>query len=411
MKSLPTAVPRDAVRIDALSHETFRHDFDEPARLQQLSDFLNKKSVRILHVVPSFGLGGMERVVCALINDTSDSCVHEILTFDHARLAARWIKDKNIKFIDFEKSANRGNFFRVLYGSLKKARPDLLMTYNWGATDAVWLGRLAGIKHIIHNEHGFNVEEAKKTNWKRDAVRFLIYRLAARLIVVSRELEKLLARRYLLPAGHVRRIPNGIDCARYSPDCHERQQMRQVLGFAPEDVVLGFSGRLDPVKNLGLLIDVFASCLREHSQLRLLIVGDGSQKKHVEALCERQSLTERVVFTGEQEEVLPYLRAMDLFLLTSLREQMPMTVLESMAVGIPVVATNVGDIPYIIDDGIDGFVLDVNASAKEFVEIVSSLIDPAFREAIGAAARKKVVNMFPEKGMVEQYKGVMQELP
>src|SRR6266403_1372326 len=130
--------------------------------------------MRILHVLPSFGLGGMEKIVCAIINNTLPFCLHELLTFDRDTVAGKWIKDNSVKYVELEKSNERGAFFRALYGALRKTRPDLLMTYNWGATDAIWLGRLAGIRRIIHNEHGFNVDEEKTTLWRRDAVRFLV---------------------------------------------------------------------------------------------------------------------------------------------------------------------------------------------------------------------------------------------
>lgn len=366
--------------------------------------------MKILHVVPSFGLGGLEKVVCTLINNTLDCYTHEILTLDKHISASKWIKDKKVPFVDFEKPNERGQFFRTLYCALQKTKPDLLMTYNWGATDAIWLGRFSGIRHIIHNEHGFNVDERRVTHWKRDVVRFLVYRLASRLIVVSRELETLLQQRYLLRAGHITRIPNGIDAARYSPDFTERERMRRMLGFEDNDVVVGFSGRLDPIKNLDLLLDIFAYCAQGHPRLRLLIVGDGPEKKRLEALYEEKIICSHIIFTGQQENVLPYLRAMDVFLLTSLREQMPMTVLEAMAVGIPVVATKVGEIPYIVDDGINGFVLDVNASIEAFVQSLFSLLPKTRRRSMGEAARQKVVENFQEQSMVRQYKALIQEL-
>jgi glycosyltransferase involved in cell wall biosynthesis len=116
------------------------------------------------------------------------------------------------------------------------------------------------------------------------------------------------------------------------------------------------------------------------------------------------------VFTGEQENVLVYLRAMDIFLLTSLREQMPLTVLEAMAMGIPVVATEVGEIPHVIDDGINGFILDVDARVETFVRSLCALLPPTRRKSMGDAARQKVLAHFQEQVMVQGYKTVIQAL-
>ena len=335
---------------------------------------------------------------------------HEVLALDNCTDASSWIKDKKVRFVEFEKPGERGQFFRTLHGALRRARPDLLMTYNWGATDAIWLGRSVGIKRIIHNEHGFNVDEGKTTNWKRDAARCLVYRLASKVIVVSRELETLLQRRYLLKASQVTRIPNGIDASYYSPDSTDRNRTRRRLGFAETDVVIGFSGRLDPVKNLDRLLDIFAGCHREQSHLRLLIVGDGPERKRLENLCLEKGLHGRIVFTGQLENVISHLRAMDVFLLTSLREQMPMTVLEAMAVGIPVVATKVGEIPYLIDHGIDGFILDVDAPIGAYVRSLLGLLSRLDHVRIGEAARQKIVDRFEDKAMVQQYNTVIQAL-
>jgi sugar transferase (PEP-CTERM/EpsH1 system associated) len=366
--------------------------------------------MKILHVVPSFGLGGMEKIVCALINNTSACYTHNILALDQLTHARKWLKEKTIPFVDLKKPKRRRLFFRNLYHVLLKTRPDLLMTYNWGATDAVWLGRLAGVRRIIHNEHGFNVDEGKTTNWKRDVARCFVYRLASKVIVVSRELEDLLQRRYLLKAGQVARISNGIDASYYSPDSTDRDRARQLLGFAETDVVVGFSGRLDPVKNLDRLLDIFMHCNQAYPHMRLIIVGDGSERKRLENRSRAKCIHGNVVFTGQQDNVISHLRAMDIFLLTSLREQMPMTVLEAMAVGIPVVATNVGEIPNIIDHGVNGFVLDVDAPIEPFVEVLFTLLCPVRRKGVADAARQKIIDHFRERVMVQQYETVLQEL-
>jgi glycosyltransferase involved in cell wall biosynthesis len=283
-------------------------------------------------------------------------------------------------------------------------QPDLLMTYNWGATDAIWLGRLIGIPHIIHSEHGFNVDEGRVTLWKRDMIRCLVYRMASKVIVVSHELQALLQRRYLLTTERVLRLPNGIDTSYYAPDPEERQRVRKRLGFTEANTVVGFSGRLDPIKNLDFLLKIFSSCIHANPHLRLLIVGDGPEKQRLETLCHQQGLQHAVVLTGQQDNALPYLRAMDVFLLTSLREQMPMTILEAMAVGVPVVATRVGEVPHIVDDGINGFVRHLDDPVEAFVQPFVSLLSPAHRQRMGEAARQKIIDSFQQQTMVQQYK-------
>jgi glycosyltransferase involved in cell wall biosynthesis len=364
--------------------------------------------MRVLHIVPSFGFGGMEKIICAVIEGTANRHEHIVLPLDGCSRAAAWIPHVNVQLLQFAKSTSRHYFFQSLHTMVRTVRPHLLMTYNWGATDAIWLGRLAGIRHILHNEHGFNIEEGVTTVWKRDCIRFLVYRLSSRVIVVSHELQEMLRQRFLLSENKIQRIPNGIDTSYYSPDIGERQRVRKSLGFMDSDCVLGFSGRLDPVKNLDLLLNIFCKCRPHETPFRLLIVGDGPERQRLEAYCREKNFHQYVVFTGQQEQVLPYLRAMDVFLLTSLREQMPLTVLEAMAVGLPVISTRVGEVPYIIDEGEDGFIRDRKPLAEAFEQPLRSLLDSSRQRAMGLAARKKVLTRFQQNMMVKQYAQVIQ---
>jgi glycosyltransferase involved in cell wall biosynthesis len=281
------------------------------------------------------------------------------------------------------------------------------MTYNWGAIDAIWLGRLAGIRSLIHCEHGFNVDESETTLWKRDVIRFFVYRLASKVVVVSHDIQTMLQQKYLLKASRVVQIPNGIDTAYYSPDSSDRQRIRKQLGFTDTDVVVGFSGRLDPVKNFPLLTTIFAESFRSCHQLRFLLVGDGPERTWIENCFAEKNLLRAVAFVGSQEDVLPYLRAMDVFLLTSLREQMPLTILEAMAVGIPVIASSVGEIPQIITHDLNGFVHHKQASPKVFAQSLLALLPPDRRKKMGETARKKVIEHFQQDTMVQRYETVI----
>jgi sugar transferase (PEP-CTERM/EpsH1 system associated) len=366
--------------------------------------------MRILHVVPSFGLGGMEKIICAVIESTANRHHHMVLALDGCTRAAAWIKRSHTQFIEFDKPSSRWQFFGSLWKALRLSKPNLLMTYNWGATDAIWLGRLAGIRKIVHSEHGFNVEEGTTTLWIRDCIRFLVYRLSSKIVTVSHELQEMLRGRFFLSKDKVKRIPNGIDAFSYSPDETERQRVRKSLGFTNVECVVGFSGRLDPVKNLNLLLDIFTACKPHENPVRLLIVGDGPERQRLKSRCYDEKIYPYVVFTGQQKQVLPYLRAMDVFVLTSLREQMPLTVLEAMAVGIPVMATGVGEIPYMIEDARSGFVLDRNAPLETFVQLLHTLLCHSQRKTIGEAARQEVIERFSYHTMVKHYTNLIDDL-
>ena len=370
----------------------------------------HRDGISILHVVPSFGLGGMERIICAIVDGTVPRCAHTILSLSGTVEAKAWINSPSTCYIPLVKPSTRREFFLLLYHQLQELRPQVLMSYNWGATDAIWLGRLAKIRRIIHNEHGFNVDEAKTTNWKRDLVRSILYAISSNVIVVSRELQNLMKEKYRLRDHKVLFIPNGIDTQYYAPDELERKHMRSSLGFQEHDIIIGFVGRLDPVKNLDFLLQVFDICTKQRQRFKLLIVGEGPERSRLEHLCQRRNLQSCVSFIGQQAKILPYLRAIDILLLTSLREQMPMTVLEAMAVGVPVIASEVGEIPHIVENGVNGFMHNLDRGERVFADSLQQLLSPSLRTSLGHAARRKIIEHFPQVSMISRYQMLFTEL-
>ena len=284
------------------------------------------------------------------------------------------------------------------------------MTYNWGGTDAIWLARIAGIKNIIHHEHGFSIEEAHMTMRKRDMCRFVVYRMASALVTVSSSLGFSIQKKYWLHDSHIKIIPNGINTFHYSPDQHVRLWMRNKLHFDEDDFVIVFSGRLDPVKNFELLLQVFEYCHKADRTVKLLIVGNGPERSKIEQICKQKNIHTGLVMVGQRADVLPYLRAGDVFLLTSLTEQMPLTILEAMSVGLPVVASDVGEIRQIIDDGKNGFLRNIHDGCEGFATALLRLKQSSDWHTMSHAARSKIVVGFQEIGMVRCYQALIDNL-
>lgn len=366
--------------------------------------------MKILHVVPSFSLGGMEKVLCSVLNALPNHVHQEIISLNGERGAEQWIQRGEVRLVDFNRPQGNLSFFRALYRAIQQSSPTLLMTYNWGATDAIWLGKLAGISTILHSEHGFNIEEALTTQWKRNAVRFLVYRLATRVIVVSADLKTMLQAQFKLRAPQVLFIPNGVNTEYYSPNNDERERVREELGLKKGEMAVGFSGRLDPVKNFPFLMEVFERCVRADPSFKLVLIGDGPERNSIEHFCSENHLRDWVVFVGQKENVLPYLRALDVFLLTSFREQMPMSMLEAMSVGMPVVASAVGEIPSILKDSEAGFVFESRASPEVFAQSLLKMRNTEIRIRMGEAARGIVLNRFQEKLMIQKYTEVFEAI-
>jgi glycosyltransferase involved in cell wall biosynthesis len=366
--------------------------------------------MKVLHVVPSFAFGGMEKVVSSIINLTSKYYEHEILVLYDNTEAKKWIKDQRILIHCLKRPKSQLKYLKILYKSLKEIMPQILMSYNWGATDAIWLGRISGIRNIIHSEHGFNIDEAKSTSWKRNIIRLLVYRMTSRIVVVSHELEKMMKDVYALREDRIQFIANGIDTEVYSPDILGRIHMRKLLGFTEENFVIGFSGRLDPVKNFDLMLEILGECVKRDKNIKLLVIGDGPERQNFEKKCQDKNLEKSVLLVGQKENVVPYLRSLDVFLLTSLREQMPMTILEAMAVALPVVSTDVGEVARLVQHGKNGMVWDVHAGPETFATSLLALRDKKTLQDMGEVSRRKIVTEFREESMVQHYQNVIDSL-
>jgi glycosyltransferase involved in cell wall biosynthesis len=365
--------------------------------------------MKILHIMPSFGLGGMEKVICSFINGTREYR-HIVIPLDGNRSANIWITHGEVQYIDFYKPSSRVNFFMKLYNIIKKVQPGLIMSYNWGGTDALWLGKIAKVKRIVHSEHGFNIDESKYTSKSRDFLRMLLYRLASRIIVVSSYLDIMMKEKYFLRSGCVSFIPNGINTDHFCPDSGDRERVRRRLGFTDEDIVVVFCGRLDPVKNFGFMLEIIKYCKGIRGNIKLLIIGDGPEGRRIREMAAVQKIDEKLRLVGERGNVLPFLRASDVFLITSFREQMPISVLEAMSVGLPILAPRTGELPSIIEYGKEGFLRELDDGPEEFGKLVLALDDRGQRKRMGEAARKKVVAFFGEEAMIQKYRAIIQDL-
>jgi glycosyltransferase involved in cell wall biosynthesis len=205
-------------------------------------------------------------------------------------------------------------------------------------------------------------------------------------------------------------IPNGVDCQHYRPMPQLRAAERARLGFADEHVVLGTVGNVRPVKNYPFLLRVMSRLAPTLPNARLLCVGGGSQLEEMKQLAETLGLGDRVVFTGVAKDIRPFVAAMDVFALCSRQEGNPNAVLQAMAMALPVVSVSVGEVPFVIEDGLCG-ALVTPGDEDAFLSAVSDLaFDPKRRRLIGDIARRRVSQHYSSSQMIESYVALMRAL-
>lgn len=342
---------------------------------------------RILHVFPSFEIGGAQARFAQIAAHFGARFEHCVFALDGRADAQRLIAPGvplRVTAPEFDKRRQLANIW-TFRGILNATPHDLLLTYNWGAVDWALANRLGRRIRHIHMEDGFGPEEADRQLPRRVWYRRIALTGAHTVVVVpSQTLQKIATEIWRLSARRVRYIANGIDCVRFAP-----APSAGPAGDGP--ITIGTVATLRAEKNLGRMLDAFALA-RAQCPLRLIVVGDGPERAALEAQAARLALGDGVVFAGATSSPETFYRQMDVFALSSDTEQMPYSILEAMACGLPVVTTDVPPMPEVAGEG--GIVFPAGRPDALAACIRSLADDPARAAALGAAGRRRVVERF-----------------
>jgi glycosyltransferase involved in cell wall biosynthesis len=175
---------------------------------------------------------------------------------------------------------------------------------------------------------------------------------------------------------------------------------REQLSIPPADVVIGFIGRMVPIKALPTLVAAFARALKARADMWLVLCGDGPVRIEVEALAIRLGISERVRFLGWTEDLPRVYATMDICALASLNEGTPVAIIEALAAGRAVVATRVGGVPDVIDHGATGLLVPAADEAALAAAIVTVAADGELRRRMGAAGRRQVAERYTAERLV-----------
>jgi glycosyltransferase involved in cell wall biosynthesis len=281
-----------------------------------------------------------------------------------------------IRCLDMNYQKFRGILRRLLYfwkfwRMLRKERIRALHVHHHGAMILCGIpARLAGIKRIVMTEHGLQAL-LERADARRLTVRYCRY--ASDITVVEPRQFEYFHKELGFPAEKLHCIPNGVRVPIRTPALME--QKRREFGLGPDVFAFFYVGRLNPVKDLGMMLDAFAALLTDGSlQTRLYLVGDGPERAMLETKREALGLSERVTFLGARSDVSEVLMAADAFVMSSKSEGLPMALLEAMAAGVPCIATAVGGIPDLFGDdrGLSVPAQDAPALAEAMAAIVRS---------------------------------------
>lgn len=363
--------------------------------------------MRILHLHSSFDRGGKELRAARLMNAFGQEIEHHVVSAVPGATAAASAIDKGtrVAYPDFPSLAGKPTPGRLQRLAAAMRGYDLVLTYNWGAMDAVLAHTifrdLLKLPPLVHHEDGFNEDEADRLKPTRNWYRRLALGRAAALVVPSRKLEAVALGPWQQPRGRVHLIPNGIALAGYAkkprPDALPRIVKR------PGELWVGTLAGLRAVKNLPRLVRAFAGLPPEW---QLVILGDGPEREAIKAQAQASGVATRVHLPGFAPDPSKAVGLFDVFALSSDSEQFPISVVEAMAAGLPVAAPAVGDVAEMVSAENRSLICAPHDDAALAGTLLALASDGGLRARIGAANRAHAQAHYDEQAMIAAYRQV-----
>lgn len=367
----------------------------------------------VVHLVYAFDTGGMENGMVNLFNNMPHSDYrHTVIALTGFTGFRKRITAQQVDFRALNKKpGNDPGMFVRLYSMLKELKPDILHTRNLAALEGQFVGALSGVSARVHGEHGRdNPADLSGKNWKYNSIRKAARHFVHEYICVSRDLKAWLHHSVGVAEKHIHQIYNGVDTQRFRPrNLNEPGDFP--AGFATNDsFVIGTVGRMTPVKDHVTLIQAFSAIAGIIPKARLVIVGDGSERKRCQQLSSDLGISDMVWFPGERNDVPCLMQSMDVFVLPSISEGISNTILEAMASGLPVIATRTGGNVELVEEGHTGLLTPVGDVHKLALALIDFYKADDMRREYGKNARSLVERTFSLSSMAAAYSNVYEQV-
>jgi L-malate glycosyltransferase len=356
----------------------------------------------LVHVYPSFDVGGVQVRFAALVRELGERFRHTVVSLSGEYGAAALIPANAPVRYTAAPSRSRSLTIRVSRHRtmLAKLRPDLLLTYNWGAMEVVLANALVGLPHI-HLEDGFGPEEAMRQLPRRVWTRRIAL-ARSHVIVPSRTLQTIATHTWRLDSRRVQHIPNGV-----APHAEHQTALDSIGLDLPVGVpLIVWAGALRAEKNPLRLLRAFAP-LKDRAVL--LLIGDGPERGAIEEEAARLRLGRSLCLLGHRMDTRDIIMQCQVLALSSDTEQMPFAVLEAMAAGLPIAATDVGDVREMVAEANRAFiVLRCDGALSEALDTLIG--DASLRARIGQANRTRQGELYTLPKMAESYGAVFERV-
>lgn len=360
----------------------------------------------VVHLVYRLDIGGLETLLVDTINRMpAERYRHAVFCLTDYTDFAKRITRPGVELFALHKPPGAAPRTHVdLWRLLRRLRPAILHTYNLGTIEYSATALLAGVPVRVHAEHGRDAGDPQGLNRKHNLLRRLVAPCIDRIVPVSRDLHTWLQGTVGIAGRKLLAIDNGVDTERFRPAL-PGESGAEAWEDDQDAFVIGSVGRLQDVKDQATLVAAFALLCRmlPQERLRLVLVGDGPLRAALAAEVQASGLQDRIWLAGARADVAPVMRSFSLFALSSIAEGTPVTLLEAMASGLPVVSTSVGGIPDLVADGAGGALVPPSNPDAMAGALAAYVRDRARARAHGAAARARVEQQYSMHAMLAAY--------
>jgi glycosyltransferase involved in cell wall biosynthesis len=351
------------------------------------------EKINILHIYQNSKIGGVQQQLLSLLKAYNRERFNPIFCcLGPKQEMGKEIEGIGIEFISLNKL--RYNRFSPgivleLHRLMKIKQIHVVRTHRYRSN---LYGRLAafssGVPVIIASVHD-NYRTDKRPN--RRIMNRILSKITDKIVAVSEDVKEDIIRYDRIDPSKLQVIPNGIDVERFNPE-KNTSNIRKEFPLEEDDIVIGFIGRIVPAKGLEYLLNALPYLKEEFKSIKLLIIGEGSLVEKLKEKAKKNNIFDNILFTGVRRDIPEILASIDIFVMPSTAEGLPNSLLEAMAMGKPVVATEVGGIPELIKNGRSGLLVPPKNPEALATAIRDLISNDQLAAKMGQAARNFVMN-------------------